>query len=144
MDVIKAITASFHAIKSDHARSHFHGGSIHDTVAWDMTLTKNRALKHKHKYPELAIPETIQAGASWPVDRVADDLHKEHTCHLCEQGVTNDPFHTFWTCPKRCNSEEEAIIDSNYMKEEITTDIMIHFYNRALVVEDDLLPDEKI
>ena len=40
MDVIKAIISSFHSIKAEQARSHFHGGSLHDTVDWNMTLSK--------------------------------------------------------------------------------------------------------
>ena len=62
-------------------------------------------------------------------------------CALCEEPVT-DIWHTLWTCPKLHHSEDECIIDSNYLKDELCMN-KVHFYNLALVVEDDLIPDER-
>ena len=49
---------------------------LEDTIAWDIVLSKNKSLKNKKKYPELAILETAQAGACWPSTRASDVLNK--------------------------------------------------------------------
>jgi len=72
--------------------------------------------------------ETVQAGA-WSIDRIVDVRKKENICTLCERPTTYC-WHTYWTSPKLCSTEDQCIIDSDPPQ-------------RALVVEDDIIPDEK-
>jgi len=102
-----------------------------------MVLSKNKTLKNKKKYPELAILETAQAGACWPCTRVANVLDKGGSvCELCWQ-YTQGCFHSFWKCPALRNSEDEAIIESQHLIDELDIN-RIAFFNRALVQEHEL------
>ena len=50
-------------------------------------------------------------------------------------------FHSFWTCPALRNTEEEAIIESQHLIEELDVN-RIAFFNRALVQEEELKIDD--
>ena len=66
MPLIWKILHSYHKKQIEKASLHFDGSSLKDTIAWDMVRSKNKTLKNKKKFPELAILETAQAGACWP------------------------------------------------------------------------------
>lgn len=120
---------------------HFDGSSITDTIAWGMVLSKNKTLKNNRKFPELAILETAQAGTCWPATRVADVFKGASVFELCWQ-YSQSCFHSFWTCPALRNTEEEAIIGSQHLIQELDVN-KIAFYNRALVQEKELKLDEQ-
>lgn len=76
MTVIKEIIRAYHIYiyMADKARKHYHGDSIGKIVAREAVLSRNKSLKHKKKFLELAILETIQVGAAWPVTRVEKSI----------------------------------------------------------------------
>jgi len=121
MTVIHAIIDSYHEYMAPNAAKHFDGASITGAIAWETTLAHNQTLKKKKKFPELAILETIQAGACWPCNRVNDVLDKDTTCALCGQQYT-DQWHTYWTCPSLQESEDEAITKSQKLIAELNPD----------------------
>jgi len=84
MPPIWKIMHSYHKSQVEKASEHFDGSSLKGTIAWDLVLSKNKTLKGKKKYPELAILETAQAGACWPCTRVANAMDKGGcVCELC-------------------------------------------------------------
>lgn len=101
MTVIHAILESYHEYMSTKAARHCDGGSITGAISWETTPAHNHTRKNKKKLPELAILETIQAGASWPHSRVNSVLDKDSTCPRCIQAYTGC-WHTFWTCHTFC------------------------------------------
>lgn len=138
MTVIRAVIESYHRYMANQARNHYQGDTIGKIIAWDTVLSKNQSLKRKKRYPELAILETIQVGAAWPCTRVAHAYPgEESVCALCGQVVT-DCWHALWTCPKIVESQEEAIVKSNYLIEKLEMD-KISFFNRAFVSEEELV-----
>lgn len=141
MPLVWKIIHSYLKKQVENVSQHFDGSSITDTKAWDMVLSKNKTLKNKKKYPEFAILETAQAGACWPVTRVADVMHEASVCELCWQ-YTIGCFHSVWKCPALRNTEDEAIIESQHLIEELDVN-RIAFYNRALVQEKELKLDEQ-
>ena len=74
MPLIWKIVHTYHTQQIKKISQHFDGFSITDNTAWDTVLSKNKTLKDKKKFPELAILETAQAGACWPATRVSDVL----------------------------------------------------------------------
>lgn len=71
MVVIHDLLNSYHSCKaSTNAKTHYNGGSLGIQIARLTCLERNRYLKKKKTYQELALLETVQAGASWPIDRV--------------------------------------------------------------------------
>ena len=62
-------------------------------------------------------------------------------CTLCWQ-YSRSCFHSFWLCPALKNTEEEAIIESQHIIEELDVN-KIAFYNRALVQESELKIDDR-
>jgi len=115
---------------------HFDDSSLKDIIAWDVVLSKNKTLRSQKKFPELATLETAQAGACWPATRVSNVLDKGGSvCELCWQYLESC-FHSFWTCKALRNTEDEAIIESQRIIEEVDVDRMA-FFNRALVQESE-------
>lgn len=55
MTVIREIIKSYPIYMADKARNHYHGDSIGKIIAWEAVLSRNKSLKHKKKFPELAI-----------------------------------------------------------------------------------------
>jgi len=55
----------------EHAQTHYDGASIRNPILWDEGTSKNKFLRNKKLYVEAAVLETVQAGASWPTDRLA-------------------------------------------------------------------------
>jgi len=95
--------------------------------------TRNRSLKNKKKCAETAILETVQAGAAWPADRVAEQLLKSNICPLCEQAVQpRDIWHKYWTCP--CIKEDESpfVKNSHHLVDDLDQEevasLTEHFY----------------
>jgi len=100
-------------------------------------LAKNKSLKHKKKFPELAILETVQAGAAWPTTRVQKAYPGlDLKCPLCDNDVY-DCRHTLWTCDKIQQSQEPAIVASNYLIQDLEHS-RVSFFNRALVSEEEI------
>lgn len=123
---------------TDKARKHYHGDSIGKIVAWETVLARNKSLKHKKKFPELAILETVQGGAAWPCTRVAKAYPGEdQVCPLCGHDVY-DCWHTIWRGDKIMASQEPAITASNYLIKELAHN-RVSFFNRALVSEEELV-----
>jgi len=118
MTLIFDILETYHALKAIDAQQHYHGASLNDTIAWHQSLTRNRYLKKQNRSSELALLETIQAAATWPIDRV-HEIHQEvpNQCPLCQQEV--DKWHSYWTCPCLQELEEEDISNSNYLIEKL-------------------------
>lgn len=142
MQLIWKIMHSYHKSQIEKASEHFDGSSLKGTIAWDVVLSKNKTLKEKKKCPELAILETAQAGACWPCTRVSDVLNKGGSvCELCWQ-YSESCFHSFWTCKALKNTEDEAIIESQHIIEELDVN-KLAFYNRRLVQEDELELEEQ-
>lgn len=137
MPLIWKILHTYNKKQINRASGHFDCSSPKDTIAWGTVLSKNTTLKNQKKYPELAILETAQAGACWPATRVSDVLNKGRSvCELCWQ-YSESCFHPFWTCAALKNTEDEAIIESQHLIDELDVN-RIAFYNRALVQEKEL------
>lgn len=133
MQIVYKLTYSYHSLQFLECRNHYDGCSLSTNICWEKVLTRSKALKDKHLYLDLAILETVQAGASWPIDRVAQQLEKENVCPLCGQ-TDVDKWHKYWTCPKilEAASNEKAIENSAHLKDlifEENTAVL----NRALV-----------
>jgi len=137
MPLIWKILHTYHRKQINKASEHFDGSWLQDTIAWDIVLSKNKTLKNQKKYSELAILETTQAGACWPATRVSDVLNQGGSvCELCWQ-YSESCFHSFWTCKALKNTEEEAIIESQHLIDELDVNRIV-FFNRALVQENEL------
>lgn len=122
MTLIFDILESYHMLKAREVQHHYQGASLTNTIAWHQSLTRNRYLKKQNRAHELALLETIQAAASWPIDRV-HEIHPEvpNQCPLCQQEIDN--WHSCWTCPALLQIEEEDITYSSYLIEKKTTDL---------------------
>lgn len=67
--------------------------------------------RERERFAELAMIEIIHAGAAWaawPTNRVHKTLHKDNTCRLCNEEVTDD-WHTYWTCPHFRTFHQDSI-----------------------------------
>jgi len=138
MTIIHAIVDSYHEYMTANAAKHFDGGSITGAISCGTTLAHNQTLTSKKKFPELAILGTIQAGASWPCNRVKNVLDKDSACPLCQQEYTNC-WHTFWTCPHLQNTELGAIAKSQHLIS--TLDInKVAYFNMAIIQKHELEP----
>ena len=145
MTLIFDILDSFHFLKAKDAQKHYQGGSLTSTIDWQQSLTRNRYLKKQKRDQELALLETIQAAAAWPIDRV-HDIHPEvpNQCPLCQQEV--DKWHTCWTCPELLQLEDDDIQNSNYLvtqlQNAINNDQRIHesLWLRGLVTKEHITP----
>lgn len=139
-DMIKELTKSYHAQQTVLARKHYDGASLVSPVCWHETTTRNKSLKNKKKFAELAILETVQAGAAWPTDRVAERLLKSNICPLCELPVApGDIWHKYWTCPCIKDKDIPAIKDSNLLIDKLDLE-EVSFYNRAILCEHHITP----
>ena len=82
---------------------------------------------------DLAILETIQAGATWPIDRIVQAYNIENTCPRCGQ-IPESEWHEYWTCPFIDTIDSENITKSNHLKEKLNLD-NITYFNRAIFCE---------
>jgi len=140
MQIINEIIRAFHIYSTEQARKHNHGGSIGTEIAWHQMLELNRSLKNKKKFLDLAILETIQAGAAWPTLRTAQVMGKSDICPLCNEQIT-DEWHTYWTCPCLRNQHQDCkeIEDSQHLADQLDEN-QIAFYNRGILNQADLIP----
>jgi len=79
---------------------HYCSSSNITKVLWNLTLQKNTSLKKAKRHIDLAVLETIQAGARWPTHRCNAILDTGEVCQLCGQ-ADPDIWHAFWTRPHR-------------------------------------------
>lgn len=114
--------------------NHYSSGSIKTKVLWNLTLQKNNSLKKAKRFIDLAVLETIQAGAMWPTHRCNEVMQLGECCPLCGQ-ADPDIWHAFWTCPSLCDSVEEAVIHTQDLINDLELD-KLHYYNRLLITED--------
>jgi len=140
MQIIYEIIRSFHIYSTEQARKHYHGSSIGTEIAWHQTLELNRSLKNKKKFLDLAILETIQAGAAWATLRTAQVMGKSDICPLCNEQII-DEWHTYWTCPCLSTQHQDCkeIKDSQHLTDQLDVD-QIAFYNRGILNQTDLIP----
>lgn len=99
---------TYHEYQTNHIKYHFNAQSVTTRISWKSTLALNYALKHSKIWADLAILETIQAGAMWPIRSIATTLQEQNICPMCKQDV--DKWQTFWTCPCLATSEEEDVM----------------------------------
>jgi len=147
MTLIFDILDSYHFLKARDAQNHYQGASLTSTVAWHQSLTRNRYIKNQKRDHELALLETIQAAATWPIDRVHEEIHPEvpNQCPLCQQEV--DKWHSCWTCPSlNMQIEDEDITNISYLVTKLqlalTNDQPVHesLWLRGLVTKEHITP----
>jgi len=150
MIVVHDLLKTYHSIKAaTNASLHYNGESLTRPIAWQTCLERNRYLKGKKRYQELAILETIQSGASWPIDRVHEAYPDTHNCcPLCQQ--PSNKWHTFWTCPSLEDSEDPDILESQHLK-HILIDSMLNeehieeaFWLRGLLTQESISLDNNL
>jgi len=140
-EIIQTIVKSYHNSKLAEVQKHYDGESITSPICWDKVTAINKSLRSKKKYTEAVILETIQAGAAWPIDKVAQlQLQEDNLCPLCGSLVT-DKWHKYWTCPHLANCEHEAITASNHMLQWLT-DENTALLNRAIVCDHQFIAPE--
>lgn len=139
MQIINEIIKAFHIYSTEQARKHYHGSSIGAEIAWHQTLEFNRSLKNKKRFLDLAILETIQAGAAWPTLRISQVMGKSYICPLCNEQIL-DEWHKYWTCPCTRNQHQDCkeIKDTQHLIDQLDEN-QIAFYNRGILNQVDLI-----
>jgi len=147
MTLIFDILDTYHHLKAQEAQLHYQGASLTNPVAWHQSLTRNWYLKKQKRDQELALLETVQAAACWPIDRV-HEIHPEvpNQCPLCQQEV--DKWHTCWTCPNLLQIDDADIKDNNYLitqiQEALSNDQHLHesLWLRGLLTTEQITPSQ--
>ena len=112
--IITDIIKDYHRHMVPKIQHHFQGGSIISPIDWNVTRKTNFKFKKQSRHIDLAILETVHAGAAWPIDRIQQKYEVGNICPKCKQ-ETHSVWHECWTCPHIQTIESEHIEKSNHL-----------------------------
>ena len=110
--VAAAINRDLFLKELDRAQHHYNGKGIGAGIHIDATLAVLRNLNNDN-YASKCLLETVLSAATWPNERIHDEIDKEYPslCQRCGQAAES-ALHCFWQCEANNNICDPAVQDT--------------------------------